>query len=59
MRTSTNTWCDTGCLTDEVTQGILQKMEHLTGIPQHNSEHLQLLRYEPGQQCFVHNDYLE
>jgi len=56
LRTSTNTWCDEECLND--TQDILEKIQLITGIPHDNAEHLQLLRYEPGQQCFVHNDFL-
>lgn len=47
------------CLEDEMTKRIHAKIENLTGIPEQNAEHLQLLRYEPGQHCFVHNDYLE
>jgi len=57
LRTSTNTWCDKECLLD--TQDILEKIQLLTGIPHDNAEHLQLLRYEPGQQCFEHTDFLE
>jgi prolyl 4-hydroxylase len=48
-RTSTNAWCLNACYDDAVTQRILQKIENLTGIPDQNSEYLQLLRYEPEQ----------
>lgn len=33
-------------------------MTELTGIPETNSEHLQLLRYEVGQKYKVHHDYI-
>jgi prolyl 4-hydroxylase len=60
LRTSFNTWCDTPkCNGDEATRRIHVKIENLTGIPERNSENLQLLRYELGQKCFVHNDYME
>jgi len=37
----------------------MKRMENITGIPEGNHEHLQLLRYEPGQYYNQHNDYIE
>jgi len=34
-------------------------MEHITGIPDGNSENLQLLRYEVGQFYQHHNDFID
>lgn len=48
-RTSTNAWCKDECFEDAVTQNVLRKIEEVTGVPDSNSEFLQLLRYEPGQ----------
>jgi hypothetical protein len=33
-------------------------MENVTGIPESYQEHLQLLRYDPGQYYQTHNDYI-
>ena len=57
-RTSTNAWCKDACFDDTVTQQVLQKIEHVTGIPDQNSEYLQLLRYEVGQFYQQHHDYI-
>jgi len=43
-RTSTNAWCTEECYDDNVTQKVLQRLENITGIPDTNSEYLQLLR---------------
>jgi hypothetical protein len=48
-RTSTNAWCTEECFNDTTTQQVLQRLENITGIPDENSEYLQLLRYEVGQ----------
>ncbi len=52
-RTSHNTWCLDECYQDEATQAVLTSMENITGIPDHNSEFLQLLRYEETQRYAV------
>jgi prolyl 4-hydroxylase len=56
-RTSTNAWCKKSCRADTLVAGVINRIEMLTQIPQNNSEDLQLLRYEEGQLCRVHNDY--
>ena len=41
-----------------MTQKTLGKIEKLTGVPDANSEYLQLLKYEKGQFYRVHHDYI-
>jgi Rps23 Pro-64 3,4-dihydroxylase Tpa1-like proline 4-hydroxylase len=36
----------------------MDRMANITGIPEVNQEHLQLLRYEVGQYYQTHNDYI-
>lgn len=58
-RTSTNAWCQGKCNDDEVTRGIWSRIEEVTGISEKNSEHFQILRYEPGQFYNIHHDFIE
>ncbi|KAL7573479.1 hypothetical protein ACA910_013793 [Epithemia clementina (nom. ined.)] len=58
-RTSTNAWCYEDCKNDPIVRNVWGRIEALTGIPQENSELLQLLKYEEGQFYFTHHDYLE
>jgi prolyl 4-hydroxylase len=58
-RTSTNAWCSETCLQNETVKGVIRKLENLTGIPDANSEQLQLLRYEVGQFYNSHHDFIE
>lgn len=58
-RTSYNSWCQDECYEHPISQGVLKKMEKLTGIPDANAEHLQLLRYEENQYYNRHHDYIE
>ena len=57
-RTSTNSWCGDVCHDDPIYQDVMTRMSNLTGIPEENSEHLQLLRYEQSQFYHVHHDYI-
>lgn len=57
-RTSTNAWCQDDCFKDPVTKQVLSKIENVTGIPDDNSEYLQLLRYEETQFYATHHDYI-
>jgi prolyl 4-hydroxylase len=41
-RTSENAWCTDECMNDTLTQDVLKRIEVLTGIPDTNSEHLQV-----------------
>jgi prolyl 4-hydroxylase len=57
-RTSTNAWCLGECNEDPVAQKVMKRIENITGIPEVNSENLQLLRYENYQFYQTHNDYI-
>ena len=48
-RTSTNAWCDDDCWEDPLSGQVLRRIENLTQTPYNYSEHMQLLRYVPGQ----------
>ena len=48
-RTSTNAWCQNACYEDADAQRVIHRLSNLTGIPEINSEYLQLLRYEKDQ----------
>ena len=56
--TPNKAFCERDCYEDEVTRGILAKVEALTGVPENNNEPLQLLKYEEGSYHITHNDYL-
>ena len=70
-RTSTNAWCDDetitlnldnsteSCKDSQTIRNVKEKMELFTSVPPTNSEHLQLLNYDPGQFYKVHHDYIE
>lgn len=44
---------------DTIAQNIVSRIEHVTQIPQTNSESLQLLRYLEGQYYRTHHDLIE
>lgn len=48
-RTSYNAWCQFECYKNETAQNVIHRISNLTGIPETNSEYLQLLQYEKGQ----------
>ena len=41
-RTSTNSWCVDNCYSDPVAQRVMERIANLTGIPETNSENLQV-----------------
>jgi prolyl 4-hydroxylase len=57
-RTSTNAWCVGECYEDPLAQSVMNRIVNITGIPEPNSENLQLLRYEKDQYYQVHTDYI-
>lgn len=57
-RTSTNAWCVDECYEDPVAKRVMQRMENITGIPELNSENLQLLKYDKSQFYQTHNDFI-
>jgi len=57
VRTSATSWCNVdSCLRDLRFQEIRQRIANLTRVPWENAEHLQVLRYEPGQFYKEHHD---
>lgn len=58
-RTSTNAWCVDACYEDPITQRVMNRIENITGIPETNTENLQLLRYGPQQYYQTHSDYID
>ena len=52
-RTSTNAWCKGPCYHNATAQAVIHRLSDLTGVPEENSEYLQMLRYEPGQYYHV------
>ena len=52
-RTSTNAWCEEGCVDDAVPQKVMSIIEHVTGIPEENQESLQQLQYVEGQCVYM------
>ena len=59
VRTSSNAWCLEECHLDPTVQTILQRIEHITNIPDTHSEYLQLLHYDVGQYYKIHHDYID
>jgi prolyl 4-hydroxylase len=59
-RTSENAWCSTtkGCRKEEIPTRLHDRMSAVMGIPQENSEDMQLLKYEKGQFYRTHHDYI-
>lgn len=58
-RTSSNAWCQHKCYQDPVALRVIERISHITKIPETNSEYLQLLKYEVGEFYKSHHDYLE
>ena len=58
-RTSETAWCYEKCYEDELAKGVMDRVSNLTGIPETNSEYLQLLKYRKGQFYDVHHDYID
>jgi hypothetical protein len=57
VRTSSTSWCNVDhCLGDTLVQTIRQRISNLTRVPWENAEHLQVLRYHPGQFYREHHD---
>ena len=57
VRTSSTSWCNVrSCLSDPVVQAVRQRISNVTRVPWEYAEHLQLLKYEPGQFYREHHD---
>ncbi len=57
-RTSSNSWCLGECYEDPIARRIMDRIENVTGVPETNSENLQLLRYEKDEFYQTHNDFI-
>jgi prolyl 4-hydroxylase len=57
-RTSLNAWCQDSCSGDPLAKTVIDRIANLTGIPEENSESLQLLQYQVGQYYRTHHDYI-
>jgi len=57
-RTSSNAWCQNECYQDPKAQSVVHRLSNITGIPEENSEYIQLLKYLPGQFYKSHHDYI-
>ena len=57
-RTSENSWCSHECLENPMTKQVTNRIANLTGVPEQNSEHLQLLKYQETQSYNVHHDFI-
>lgn len=57
VRTSSTSWCNVQhCLEDPLVQTVRARIANLTRVPWKNAEHLQVLRYQPGQFYREHHD---
>jgi hypothetical protein len=57
VRTSSTSWCNVPhCLEDTLVQTIRARISNLTRVRWENAEHLQVLRYQPGQFYREHHD---
>mmetsp|Transcript_20165 Transcript_20165/g.19414 ORF Transcript_20165/g.19414 Transcript_20165/m.19414 type:complete len:406 (-) Transcript_20165:154-1371(-) len=58
-RTSENSWCQNSCYEDLIVKQAVNKVEKITGIPDENAEHYQLLKYNVGQLYKTHHDFID
>jgi len=57
VRTSSTSWCNVPhCMDHPLFQTVRDRISNLTRVPWKNAEHLQVLRYEPGQFYKEHHD---
>jgi len=57
-RTSQNTFCTDFCFQDPLVVQITERIEKVTGIPEKNQEHLQILKYQVGEYYEEHHDFI-
>uniref|UniRef100_A0A7S2EJ16 Fe2OG dioxygenase domain-containing protein n=1 Tax=Ditylum brightwellii TaxID=49249 RepID=A0A7S2EJ16_9STRA len=57
-RTSSHVWCTESCDLHPTVREIIQRISKVTGVPEVNFEHIQLLKYEEGQFYKTHHDYI-
>ena len=58
-RTSKNAWCQNKCYEDPIAKRVMYRIANITGIPEENSEFLQLLQYNVGEFYKTHHDFID
>jgi hypothetical protein len=59
IRTSYNAWCQhAGCYNHPVHHSVISRIMEIVGLPPDHSEHMQLLKYSPGQYYRLHHDWI-
>ena len=57
VRTSKTSWCNVPfCESDPVIRSVKARVANVTGVPLANSEHVQVLQYDPGDFYRQHHD---
>jgi len=59
IRTSYNAWCQhAGCYNHPVHERVIERIMSIVNLPQNNAEHMQLLKYHPGEYYRLHHDWI-
>lgn len=59
IRTSYNAWCQhEGCYNHPIHERVITRIMDIVGLPQDNAEHMQLLKYHPGEYYRLHHDWI-
>ena len=59
IRTSHNAWCQhRSCFKHPVHERVIKRIMSIVGLPEHNAEHMQLLKYGPGEYYRLHHDWI-
>mmetsp|Transcript_14678 Transcript_14678/g.31056 ORF Transcript_14678/g.31056 Transcript_14678/m.31056 type:complete len:430 (+) Transcript_14678:18-1307(+) len=59
IRTSHNAWCQhAGCYNHPIHERIITRIMGIVGLPHNNAEHMQLLKYGPGEYYKLHHDWI-
>jgi len=59
IRTSHNAWCQhRSCFKHPVHERVIARMMDIVGLSPNNAEHMQLLKYGPGEYYRLHHDWI-
>ena len=59
IRTSHNAWCQhRSCYDHPVHERVITRIMDMVGLPPNNAEHMQLLKYGPGEYYRLHHDWI-
>ena len=59
IRTSHNAWCQhAGCYRHPTHIEVIKRIMGIVGPPHNNAEHMQLLKYGPGEYYRLHHDWI-